>query len=168
MKIDDLTKILDLHKEWLRDEPDGVRADLTDANLTRANLTRADLTRADLTGADLTGAKKLLSAINYLDANFERTDDGYIVYKTFGGMYRPNPAWKVEPGAVINENVNALRTNDCGCGINVATLKWVKNNYTGEIWKCLIRWPWLAGVVVPYNTDGKIRCERVELVEVVK
>ena len=25
----------------------------------------------------------------------------------------------------------------------------------------------LAGVIVPYMTDGKIRCERVELVEVV-
>lgn len=27
---------------------------------------------------------------------------------------------------------------------------------------------WLPGVCVPYNTDGKIRCERVELLEVVK
>ena len=37
-----------------------------------------------------------------------------------------------------------------------------------KIWKLLIRWEWLPGVVVPYNTDGKIRCERAELVEVVE
>jgi len=64
--------------------------------------------------------------------------------------------------------VNANRTDVCGCGINVAPLEWVKRNYKGVIWKVLIRWEWLAGVCVPYNTDGKIRCERVELVEVVE
>lgn len=38
----------------------------------------------------------------------------------------------------------------------------------GDIWKVLIRWEWLCGVCVPYNSDGKIRCERVELVEIVE
>lgn len=37
-----------------------------------------------------------------------------------------------------------------------------------DVWKVLIRWEWLAGVCVPYNTDGKIRCERVKLVEIVE
>ena len=60
------------------------------------------------------------------------------------------------------------RADACGCGINVAPLDWVRKNYNGEIWKVLIRWEWMVGVCVPYNTDGKIRCERVELVEVVK
>lgn len=27
---------------------------------------------------------------------------------------------------------------------------------------------WLADVVVPYNTDGKIRCGKAELVKIVK
>lgn len=44
----------------------------------------------------------------------------------------------------------------------------VKRNYKGETWKVLIRWEWLCGVCVPYMTDGKIRCERVELIGVVK
>jgi hypothetical protein len=48
---------------------------------------------------------------------------------------------------------------------------WIKDNYDGDIWKTwkvLIRWEWLAGVIVPYNTDGKIRCERCELLEIVE
>jgi hypothetical protein len=59
----------------------------------------------------------------------------------------------------------------CGCGVNVATQDWCERHYPdgkGRLWKCLIRWPWLAGVVVPYSTDGKIRASRVELLEVVK
>ncbi len=31
----------------------------------------------------------------------------------------------------------------------------------------LIKWEWLPGVVVPYNTDGKIRCERAMIIGVV-
>lgn len=50
----------------------------------------------------------------------------------------------------------------------VKLLKWVRGRYNGDIWRCLIRWEWLPGVCVPYNTNGKIRCERVELLEVVK
>lgn len=75
---------------------------------------------------------------------------------------------KIEPDSIISENVMFDRCIGCGPGINVAPLDWVKKNYKGEIWKCLIEVPWLAGVCVPYNTDGKIRCERVRLLEVVK
>ena len=182
-----LKKILEDHENWLKGEG-GSRADLrhadlrhanlSDANLSDADLRGADLSDADLRGANLSGAnlsdanlsdaKGLISAVNYLEAHFERTEHGYIAYKTFGSMYMPNPNWKIERGSVIEEVVNANRTDVCGCGINVAPLEWVKRNYKGVIWKVLIRWEWLAGVCVPYNTDGKIRCERVELVEVVE
>jgi uncharacterized protein YjbI with pentapeptide repeats len=143
-------------------------ATLSGANLSDANLSDANLRNADLSDADLSDADNLLSAINYLDANFEKTQDGYIAYKTFGGQYPTNPSWVIEQGSILNEVVNPCRTDTCGCGINVAPIKWVKENYKGDVWKCLIRWGWLAGVVVPYNTDGKIRCERIELLEVAK
>jgi hypothetical protein len=57
----ELKEVIRLHSLWLRNDPEGKRANLTGAkltwaNLTGANLTWADLTRADLTGADLTGA----------------------------------------------------------------------------------------------------------------
>ena len=143
-------------------------ADLSEADLRWANLRRADLSGANLSEADLSGVQGLLSACNYLDAHFERVKDGYIAYKTFGAQYRAPKKWKIEVGSVIEEVVNPDRTCECGCGINVAPLEWVKRNYSGDIWKVLIRWEWLAGVVVPYHTDGKIRCERVELLGVVK
>lgn len=136
------------------------------ADLRCANLKNVDLRGADLRGADLSGSKGLLSAIDYLADNFERTDDGYIVYKCFHGTYRPSSTWSLEPGSVIEEEVNPNRTDVCGCGINVATLSWVRNKYPNRrVYKLLIRWAWLPGVVVPYNTDGKIRCARAEIIE---
>ena len=151
-------------------------ADLSGANLSRAdlsgaNLSRADLSRANLSGANLSEAKELLSAVNFIDAHFERVADGYIAYKTFNSEYAAPESWTIAEGSVITENVNFNRCESYGCGINVAPLDWVKSRYGrrgGAIWKVLIRWEWLCGVCVPYNSDGKIRCERVELLEIVR
>ena len=136
------------------------------------DLSCADLRSADLRSADLSGSNGIMSAIAFMDAHFERTPDGFIAYKTFGSSYSPNSDWKIEPGSVLTEVVNPDRTCDCGCGINVAPLGWVKDNATNggrlSIWKVLIRWEWLMGVVVPFGSDGKVRCEKVELIEVVK
>lgn len=178
-----LNEILKKHKMWLNDEENGERANLSDADLRNANLSDADLygadlrnanlsganlSGADLRNANLSGAENLLSSVDYLRNNFECTAEGIIAYKVFNAVYSPPTKWKIQPKSVITENVNANRTNDCGCGINVATLEWVLRKYSKEkIWKVLIRWEWLCGVVVPYNTDGKIRCERVELVEMI-
>ncbi len=145
------------------------RADLRDADLRRADLSDADLSDADLRRADLSDAKGLVSPIDYMHDNFQCTEAGFIVYKTFGHHYPPPETWSIEPGAILNEVANFDRGTICGCGINVATLTWCQVNHRlndTEVWKCLIRWEWLMGVCVPYNTDGKIRCERVELIEI--
>ena len=155
-------------------------ADLRGADLSRANLSGADLSGADLRGADLSvanlsranlsGANGILSAVNYLDAHFERTDAGYIAYKTFGAQYTPPKNWEIVPGAELTETVNPDRCTDCGSGINVAPLGWIQAHYPNvkPIWKVLIKWEWLPGVIVPYMTDGKIRCEKVQLLETVE
>ena len=152
-------------------------ADLSGSNLSGSNLRSADLSGSDLSGSDLSGSNLsgsngIMSAIAFMDAHFERTPDGFIAYKTFGSSYSPNSDWKIEPGSVLTEVVNPDRTCSCGCGINVAPLSWVKDNATNggrlSIWKVLIRWEWLMGVVVPFGSDGKVRCEKVELIEVVK
>ena len=205
-----ISKIINLHVKWLKNEPDGERADLSNADLSNANLSNANLRDADLSNADLSNANLrdadlsnadlsnanlsnanlryanlryanlsnadlsnadgLLSAIDYLESHFEKTSEGYIAYKTFGGEYNPPEKWVLQSGSVITENVNFDRTRECGCGINVAPLSWVKERYAknGEnIWRVLIRYEWLVGVCVPYHTDGKIRCEKVELIEIV-
>ena len=143
-------------------------ADLRGANLRDANLRDADLRDADLRDADLSNCQGLLSSIDYLQKNFKKIKEGYICYKTFNSNYDKPDYWKVKEGSIISEVVNPCRTVDCACGVNVGTLKWVKENTNeSEIWKCLIEWEWLAGVVVPYHTDGKIRCEKVRLLEVI-
>ena len=148
-------------------------ADLSDADLSRADLrgadlSRADLSRADLRGVDLSRAEGVLSSIDFMNEHFEKIDEGYIAYKTFGTFYSINPNWKIKVGEVIEENVNFDRNNECGCGINVATYNWIKTQ-TGDspVYKVLIRNEWLMGVCVPYLSDGKIRCERVEILGVV-
>lgn len=146
------------------------RADLCSAILSSAILSSADLSRADLCGANLSGADLscatgLLNPIDYLAEKFERTEDGYVVYKVFNGSYASPAKWRIEPGEVITEEANFCRANECGCGINAAPLEWVKRKYPGrDIYKLLIKWEWLAGVVVPYNTDGKIRCARAQII----
>ena len=143
-------------------------ADLRGANLRGADLTDANLRGADLSDADLRGSQGLLDAINYMEARFERTNDGYIAYKSFNSTYCAPDRWNIAPGEIIDETVNADRTCECGCGINVAPLDWVRRDNRGTPYKLLIRWEWLPGVVVPYNTDGKIRCSRAQIIEVVQ
>ena len=175
-----LKEILKKHKKWLRGKKGGEKAKLSGADLCRADLSRADLRRADLCcadlsradlcgadlrGADLCGATGLLNPIDYLAEKFERTEDGYVVYKVFNECYASPTEWKVEPGEIITEQVNFCRVDEYGCGINAAPLEWVKRKYPEkDIYKLLIKWEWLAGVVVPYNTDGKIRCARAQII----
>ena len=143
-------------------------ADLSGTDLSDADLSDADLSGADLSGANLSGSQGLLDAINYMEANFERTDEGYIVYKSFNENYSAPDSWKIEPGEIIEETVNCDSTTECGCGINVAPLEWVRRNGRNQPYKLLIRWEWLPGVVVPYNTDGKIRCSKAQILEAVE
>ena len=143
-------------------------ANLSDADLRRADLRRADLSGANLSDADLSGAKNLLNPIKWMSENFEHDDLGFIVYKTFDAYQTPPTSWKLETCSFIEENVNPLPTNSCGCGINFATIKWIKSDQSDpKIWRCRIRWMDCVGVVVPYNTDGKARCSRLELIEIV-
>ena len=53
---EELEVFLRKHKMWLANEPDGERANLSDADLRGANLSDADLSDANLRGADLWGA----------------------------------------------------------------------------------------------------------------
>ena len=141
-------------------------ADLRSTNLRGADLIRADLIRADLRGADLSGATGLLSPQYWL-GNFQTDRDGVLVFKKIGKTQYSTPAhWNIEPGSVLTEECSPCRTIDCACGVNFGTRAWCEANYyDADLWLCRIRWIDLAGVVVPYNTDGKARCNRLELVE---
>ena len=152
------------------------RADLSGADLSGADLYGADLSGADLYGADLSranlsGAKGLknLDALEWFRKNFKKTKHGVIVYKCFQGTFAPNPGWRIEIGAILTEICGPMPTDECACGLNFATLEWVRANHPGKIiWRCLIRWAWLPGVVIPWNTDGKARCSKLMLLRPLK
>ena len=148
------------------------RADLSNARLSGADLSEADLSEAnlsnaDLSGANLSGAKGLLDPVDWLKTNFESDAEGVIVYKRIGETEFDAPAhWTVEPGVYLTEVVNPTRSVECGCGVNFGTHDWCSQNYTrATFWCCRIEWWDLAGVVVPYNTDGKARCARLRLLK---
>jgi len=195
MTADQLKAVLDAHALWLKGEGAGQRANLHEANLHEADLRGADLREADLSEADLSwanlhganlrganlrgadlreadlsGAQGIFDPCAWLAANCKRVRGGIEAYKTFGLYNQPPESWKQEPGAEISEVVNPNPTDDCGCGVNVATLDWVRRNSDKNlpIWKVLVKWEWMVGAVVPYGTDGKFRVPRAKLVEVVE
>ena len=67
-----LDEILEKHKKWLNDEPDGERADLYEADLREADLQGADLYEANLWRADLQGAD--LRGVNLREADLQGAD----------------------------------------------------------------------------------------------
>ena len=169
IKIDDsLMKALIFKENTLR------TIEINDTELD--NICRLQSSCHSLTGNSIKSANEILNQY------FEYTKDGLIAYKTFDMYFSKPDNWILKPGSIISEHCDSNRTQLCGSGINVAPLTWVrqavinKQNSLAEqmitadfsIWQVLIRWEWLAGVVVPYSTDGKIRCERCELVEVVE
>jgi hypothetical protein len=143
-------------------------ANLSGAYLSGANLSGAYLSGAYLSHANLSGSKGLLCASSWLKDNFAYKN-GYIVYRAEQGI-KPKPEhWTFEPGKALTEVANPDRCTECGSGVHFATLSWVKINHPGQIiWRCKIEPRDLPSVVVPYNSDGKARCERLVLLEKVE
>ena len=55
--VEELKTICELHIDWLKEKPNGVRASLSRADLSGAYLSGANLSGADLSGAYLSGVK---------------------------------------------------------------------------------------------------------------
>ena len=83
MKKEDLNKILDDHRNWLKDETDGLRADLRLANLVGADLRCMDLVGADLRSADLRDANLVGANLSYTNL-----DDHIICLDRIGSAKR--------------------------------------------------------------------------------
>ena len=159
MNMYQLKKILEKAKK------DSVRADLSSADLSFANLSSADLRFADLSQS-----KGLLKAREWIAENFKKTKNGFVVYKKIGNTsYTMPKSWNIKAKSFIEDIVNPNPTEDCGCGVNFGTRKWCENNYSeADLWECLILFEDAPDIVVPYNTDGKARCGRLQLVKMIK
>jgi hypothetical protein len=82
---EELNKILELHKKWLNDETDGVKADLSYSDLSYSDLSYSDLRHADLSSSDLRYANLHsanlssadLSSVNLHSADLSSADLSY-------------------------------------------------------------------------------------------
>lgn len=99
-------------------------AHLSDINLSYSNCNylnfnyttfhNIDLFNTIFNNVNLSSTKGLISPIDYLNNNFEKTSEGYIVYKSFGNFYNIPYNWQIKPNSIIEEEVNYNRCDDCG------------------------------------------------------
>ena len=111
-----LNSILNKHKMWLLNDPEGERANLSgadlmgaylaeaylaEANLMKANLIRADLRGANLSGADLRGAD--LTGADLTGADLRGADlmGAYLIRADLGGAKLDWPLACQEKGSFI-------------------------------------------------------------------
>ena len=119
----ELKIVLEKHALWLRNDPNGIRANLCGADLSRANLRGAnlyetnlrgaDLSRANLYGANLCGAD--LYGANLSGANLSRAN------LCGANLSRANLS-----GANLSR-ANLYETNLCGANLSRANLRGAKN-----------------------------------------
>jgi len=162
--------------------------EMTEVEFKISNLNRASfqnvkfnddsiqIIQCNLYETNFSQSKGLLNPIDYLSENFEWNNDGMIVYKIFD-HFMPTvwPDFK-RSGDILTEEPNYDRTSNFSCGINAANQEWFQNinqsgtfervpKFSQDVWKCLIKFQWLPGVVVPYNPEGQIRCCRLQLIK---
>lgn len=140
-------------------------ANMNSCYLGDADFTGANLIAVSMTNINLSGAKGLISPAQWME-QFERDDLGWIVFKSIGDTEYPHsPRWQIFPGSFLTEVANPNRADDCGCGVNFGTREWCSFIYqSSTLWRCRIRYEDGPGIVVPYATGGKARCERLELI----
>ena len=183
MDKSELTKILELHAKWAREEEGGSRAylscadlsgaDLSRANLSGADLSGADLSRANLSGANLSGADlsgaylsgTILAGINWLSFIGITPNEKGIAYaykittKAGEGIYQGGINYtKGEVFSVdsVDKDVNL----QCSYGINLATYRWcleAKQTTSQRLFMFKFN---VADCVCPIGSDGKFRVKK--------
>ena len=121
MTKEELALILDKHKKWLNDDPDGKRADLSDANLSGSNLSSSNLRGANLCGANLSSANIDFSCLplwcGSLSAHFDDRQIIQLIYHTVkSGLNSKNTSEEVknEITKLIDLANRFHRVDECG------------------------------------------------------
>ena len=166
----------DLHDADLRG------ADLRGANLRGANLYDADLRDADLRGADLYDANLYGAYLRGADLRGakgitpERCTDLLILLDQVGKiraykLTKPDGSGPTYPGltyevgkTVKAADANTDPDNQCGAGVNLATLPWCLSQWRPgyRIFVCEFTRADIAAI--PTATDGKFRTHRCRVV----
>jgi uncharacterized protein YjbI with pentapeptide repeats len=166
-------------------------ADLQDADLRDADLQDADLRDADLRGADLQGAYlrgAYLRCADLRDADLRGADlqdaagyNKYLIQPLFMMLYQKtivgfkivnekgegiyNGGLKYIIGETVEVNVyDSNEHNNCGAGINLATLSWVLNNNNPDHRILLCEHTPDDIVAIPITSDGKYRVKKCKVI----
>jgi hypothetical protein len=152
-------------------------ADLRSANLSSANLSSADLRSADLSSANLSYANlRFANGINperntplliMLDQPGKLR--AYKLVRADGrGPFTCNhprdwPPYQIGLNYEVDD-ANTDVTQDCGAGINVATLDWILREWKPGYRVLLVEFRAKDIAAIPTATDGKFRLHRCKVV----
>ncbi len=149
------------------------RADFSNANLHRANLSCANLSLANLTGTNLSGANlhrasgitKLLSTPLIMLFDQPGKIRAYKLVTAAGtGPHYPSISYSI--GAEISvDNASTDPSDDCGEGINVATLDWCLREWRYGYRILIVEFVAADIACVPNGSDGKFRLHRCKVIE---
>ena len=143
-------------------------ADLHSADLRYADLHSADLRYADLRYADLQSAKNLIKSYQGLLSILKNQKNKLIAYKYLNGNISPYQDFKYEIGKTYEvKEFDTDEFNECGKGLNVATLEWCLKDTNFSLDKTYIEIEFDPKdiVAIPYFTDGKFRVKKLKVIK---
>jgi hypothetical protein len=143
------------------------RADLSGADLSGAYLSRADLSGADLSGAYLSGAnginKYLCTPLVILLDRPGKIRAYKLVNSEMEGPYNGGVVYQKGEIASV-EDANTDDVQQCGAGINIATLDWCMKEWREGYHILIVEFMAKDIACIPIATDGKFRVHRCKVV----
>ena len=122
---EELKEILELHKKWLNDEKDGIRADLANADLVNADLRHADLYNANLHNANLINANLSHARLSYANLDSANLNSANLVNASLRNANLINTdlcSANLHNADLLNANL--LNTNLCYA---IGEMKYIKS-----------------------------------------
>jgi len=144
------------------------RANLYGVNLCGANLCGADLCRANLRSADLRGVKNIkaerITPLLMLLDQPGKIRAYKLVNENSEGHVRGGLKYEIGKWVSITDaNIDA--NEDCGAGINVATLDWCLAEWREGYKVLIVEFTAKDIAAIPTATDGKFRLHRCKVVD---
>lgn len=136
------------------------------SNFIDCNLKRITILDINAQETNFSNCEMNYNPVKFLENNFEFTSEGMIGYKIFGLHYQSPKEWDIKEGGIINTSGNTDIFISCASGFNIGSKLWImqNGNLSSIVWKVLVPYKSLCGVVVPYNSDGKIRVVGADVV----
>jgi hypothetical protein len=164
-------------------------SDLSGSNLSYSNLSGSNLSGSNLSGSDLSGSD--LSYSNLRGSNLRGsvgvnkhlctpltmlidqpgairlyktvTADGYGIFRNPERCDKNGIIYRIGETVTVDEP-NTDDTEQCGAGVNVATLDWCMKEYKPGMRILIVEFTAADIACIPISTDGKIRLKSCKVV----